>query len=379
MAAKTNTLFSKAAAQTVLQLETCTKCKILNAFWPHLELSPQSFVEEEYAGFLQYIGQTLQDLSPHDYQFAAQSFESLFGIIFALRDNPFQQQTDLIISLKRSYLNTSDTAICRSIHLAIQLWLCLNVYCSDVPTVGALNPRGSRFHWSYDQPLDEIIAPQFPSISKVMPVITYQIDDSFTLANLKKICRLHIRWTSNLGDHLRLEGKQGERTLSVFKHRIFLVNHYNSPVSIIPKPILREALLTLDLLLPYGDAATIKLLKQSKKVRGVPLEGRDSYNLEEFTYWRSNLVQLFDLLHGPPESLFQTLRDTRNWSQWATVWVAIFGIFILTLVFGVLTTVYSISQYRVSVDSYKITLRSYELSLAVACQQRTGPLSGFCG
>jgi hypothetical protein len=131
-------------------------------------------------------------------------------------------------------------------------------------------------------------------------------------------------------------------------------------------------------LLPYGDSATIKLLEQSKIVPDVPLERRDTYDLEEFTHWRGNLMQLFDHLHGPPESLFQTLRDTRNLSQWATIWVAIFGIFILTLVFGILTTVYSISQYRIAVDSFNLTLRSYELSLALACQQRTGPLPGFC-
>jgi hypothetical protein len=81
-----------------------------------------------------------------------------------------------------------------------------------------------------------MIAHQFLSVSKSMPTTRYQIDDSFTLANLKRICRLHIRWTNNIRDHLRLEGKQGKRTLSVFQHRIFLLNHYNELVSIIPKP-----------------------------------------------------------------------------------------------------------------------------------------------
>ncbi|KAL4931092.1 uncharacterized protein BDV17DRAFT_289088 [Aspergillus undulatus] len=277
----------------------------------------------------------------------------------------------MIVNLRGSYLNISDAAIGRSIHLAVQLWLCLSVYSQDNKMVGSIKPRESRVHWTLDEALDQMVASQCPASAGIIPSTTYQIDGSFTLAKMKSICGLQIRWTNNLKDHLRLEGQKGQRTLSVYQHRKFLVNHYYDPEFILPKPMLREAIRTLDLLLPYEDSATEKLIQDSKITLGVPLEGRQAYDLEEFTYWRGNLVQLLDILHGPPESLFQTLRDTRNMFQWATIWIAVFGIFVLTLVFGCLTTVYSILQYRV-------TVKSYELSLAVACQQRTGLLPGFC-
>ncbi|KAL2802867.1 hypothetical protein BJX63DRAFT_437458 [Aspergillus granulosus] len=378
MSSVIDSLFSKSAIDKVQQLEECKKCRILNAFWPYMRLSQKTFNEEDYAGFFRYIGRTLQGLHQHEGNFAAQSFDSLFGIIQTLRDNPSLTRTEMVCEVKKSYLNTPDTAIYRSIQLAIQLWLCLNVH-SYSTAIGALNPRTSRAKWNPDERLDQMIAAQFPGDSRRTNIVAkYQIDDSFTLANLKKICRLNIRWTNNLKDHLRLEGRKGRRVLSVYQQRVVLVNHYNDPRSIIPNTILMEAIRTLDLLLPFSDPGTENLLEKSDMTTCTPLEGRHAYDLEDFTYWKSNLIQLLDLLNGPPESLLQALRDTRNLSQWATMWIAVFGIFVLTLVFGIMATVYSIRQYRVAVDSYEVSIKSYELARAVACQQRTGPLPEFC-
>ena len=75
-------------------------------------------------------------------------------------------------------------------------------------------------------------------------------------------------------------------------------------------------------------------------------------------------------LGGPPETIGQTLRDTRNFGEFVTIWVAIFGVFILTILFGILSTVYSVKQYLIAV-------KSYELSLALACLENP-TLDGFC-
>jgi hypothetical protein len=83
------------------------------------------------------------------------------------------------------------------------------------------------------------------------------------------------------------------------------------------------------------------------------------------------MAQLVDLWNGPPETLGQTLGDTRDFSQVFTLWVAIFGVFALTLIFGILATVYSVKQYRVAV-------KSYDLALALACVDHA-TLPGFCG
>lgn len=152
------------------------------------------------------------------------------------------------------------------------------------------------------------------------------------------------------------------------------MNHRKGPEpTIIPADVLNEAIRTLDLLLPFGDPRTEAFLEEEKVLFWTisPSESPRATELDNFKYWRSNLAQLSNLLHGPPETVIQTLLDIRNISQFATLWVAIFGVFSLTFIFGVLSTVYSVKQYRVAV-------KSYELTLAQACQQTSTPLSGFC-
>jgi hypothetical protein len=163
--------------------------------------------------------------------------------------------------------------------------------------------------------------------------------------------------------------------LSIYQHKICLINHRKEPEpTIIPAEILDEAIRTLDLLFPFGDTKTEALLEQEKVQlwTNSPFESHRATNLNEFTYWRSNLAQLSSLFSGPPETVIQTLFDTRNISHFATLWVAIFGVFFLTIIFGVLSTVYSIKQYRVAV-------KSYELALVQACQQTSTSFPGFCG
>ncbi|KAK2867975.1 hypothetical protein FQN49_003280 [Arthroderma sp. PD_2] len=370
-------LFSKAAAREIQNLNVSDKCELLKAFWPNLEILPDEFSEEDYSSFFRYIGRSLQSMHSHESEFACQNFESLFNIVAKLRDNRLLKQKELIELLEKDFLNTSSSAVSRSIELGIRLWLCFNVYTPNGLAIGASNPRDSRVEWSVDKSLEQVIVSQFIDSSQPTTVSKFQIDDDFTLSNLKRICRLHIRWTNNLKDHLRLEGRRGQRSLSVYHHKILLVNHRDAPDPVIPKDVLHEAIRTLDLLLPKGDLATEELLEQSGISMCGPYE-LGCNDLAEYKYWGDNLAQLLELYNGPPESLFQTFLDTRNLGQWATLWIAIFGIFILTLLFGILATVYSIRQYRVAVDSYEIAVKSFELSLAVACQQKTAPLPGFC-
>jgi hypothetical protein len=140
----------------------------------------------------------------------------------------------------------------------------------------------------------------------------------------------------------------------------------------IPGEILDEAIRTLDLLFPSGDPKTKEFLDEETVQLYIvdPSELPRATELDEFRYWRTNMAQLLILLNGPPETFAQTLLDTRNLSQFATLWVAISGVFLLTILFGMLSTIYSVKQYRVAI-------KSYELSLALACQQTTTP-PGFC-
>ncbi|KAH7360028.1 hypothetical protein BKA66DRAFT_573773 [Pyrenochaeta sp. MPI-SDFR-AT-0127] len=375
MSNKSENLFSKSALADTLHLTRARKCATINALWPHLNLVEQDYIEDDYAALFEFFGRTLQGLHPHSSKFAIQEWSGLFDISASLSANRSVAREALIGDVKKRYLNTEDAAIARSIELVVRLWLGLNI-CSKGLSVGPANPRESRIDWEDGQSFNALVATQFPQGPSKGTATNVQFDDSFTAVNLKSICRLHLRWTDNLTDHLKLEGPRGQRSLSIYQHKICLVNHWKATeTALIPTDILDETIRTLDLLFPFGDPKTNAFLEEEdiqfwSISRGLSETSRAT-KLDEFRYWRSRLAQLSNLFHGPPETVMQTLLDTRNITQFATLWVAIFGVFFLTIIFGVLSTVYSVKQYRVA-------MKSYELALAQACQQASKPLQGFC-
>ncbi|KAH7070516.1 hypothetical protein BKA63DRAFT_420630 [Paraphoma chrysanthemicola] len=366
-------LFSKSSLADTLSLGPEGKCAIINTFWPHLDLSEQDYIDKDYALWFSLLGKTLQSFHPHASKFATQEWDGLLSMVTSLNANRAVTRRAQVEDIKMTCLNTGDAAIVRSIELAVRLWLGINV-CSKGLSVGPANPRDRRIDWQEDQSLDEMVAAQFTRSASKAEFAHIPFDESFTAANLKNICRVHIRWTDNLVDHLKLEGPRGHRRLSVYRHKLCLVNHRKGPEpTIIPADVLDEAIRTLDLLFPFGDQRTEAFLEEEEIELWTmsPSESPRAADLDDFKYWKSNLAQLSGLFYGPPETVVQTLLDTRNTSQFATLWVAIFGVFFLTIMFGVLSTVYSVKQYRVAI-------KAYELALAQACQQKSTPLSGFC-
>jgi hypothetical protein len=366
-------IFSKTSLADVVNLKTEHKCGLINAFWPHLHLAEQDYIEEDYAAFFEFIGRTLQGLHPHAPKFASQELDGLLAMVCTLRTNRTLGRKAIIETIKKDYLNTCEFAVARSIELTVRLWLGINVSAKRL-SVGPRNPRDSRIDWQDHHSLDQMVSAQFPYGANKTALTEFPLDESFTAVNLKNVCRLHIRWTDNLMDHLRLEGPRGQRSLSIYRHKICLINHRKGPEpKIIQEEILDEAIRTLDLLFPFGDPKTEEFLENEKVQLCIVdlLELPRATDLDEFKYWRNNLAQLVNLLNGPPETVVQTLLDTRNLGQFVTLWVAIFGIFLLTILFGILSTIYSVKQYR-------LAIKSYELALALACQQKTAPLPNFC-
>jgi hypothetical protein len=373
MSLSSGRLFTKSSLADTSGLETERKRATIHAFWPHLNLAEHDSLEN-YTAWFDFLGKTLQSLHPHASKFATQEWDGLLSTVTILSANRTMARKTLTAHVKKEYLNTNDAAIGRSIELAARFWLGINVRSKSL-SIGPRNPRDCHVDWQDDQSLQEMIVRQFPPDTSKTKFTDISFDESFTAASLKNICRLHIRWTDNLIDHLKLEGPRGRRCLSIYRHRVCLANHRGGPgPTIIPAEILDEAIRTLDLLFPFGDPKTEALLEQ-EKVRlwtDFPFVTYRATELDEFKHWRSNLAQLSRIFSGPPETVLQTLFDTRNISQFATLWVAIFGVFFLTILFGVLSTVYSVKQYRVA-------LKSYELALAQACQETPMTLSRFCG
>jgi hypothetical protein len=364
-------LFSKSSSADILGFETEQKCALINAFWPHLNLTIDDYFEGEYVALLNFWGQTLQNLHPFKHEFATQGWDGMLAIITELSSGRDTKRPALSDVIKKKYRYTTDEAIACSIELAVRLWIGVNVR-SEGLFVGE-----SAIRWQNDQSLNDFIRTPFEKRKGKAQSSQYLLfDGSFTAVGLKDICRLEIIWTDNLLDHLKLQGPRGARQLSIYKHKICLVNHRKEPgpgPMLFPEELLNETIRTLDLLFPGSDDPTVAFLKEEKVQMWIenPFDMPQATELDEFNYWKGRLAQLLGLFYGPPETVRQTLLDTRNTAQFATIWVAIFGVVFLTVLFGVLSTVYSAKQYYLAVDAYK-------LALAQACQQTSPPLPGFC-
>lgn len=107
----------------------------------------------------------------------------------------------------------------------------------------------------------------------------------------------------------------------------------------IPYKLLTETVASLDLLFPFWDDQTMRLLAKEKQdfhVQG-PFTSSRSLMLSDFDYWRDRLLELYEeVFQSPPVSWAQLWRDRRNPQQYWTFWVALM-ILILTLLSTVAT------------------------------------------
>ncbi|OAL47864.1 hypothetical protein IQ07DRAFT_623001 [Pyrenochaeta sp. DS3sAY3a] len=347
------------------------KCKIINTLWPDLRLVEQDFIEDDYADLLRVIDQTLKGLAYYKESFADQLLGSFLTTVTQLRENQGTAKTTLVKNVVAiRYPGVDPDNIVRSIELAARLWLGVNI-CSRATSIGRTNARDSCIEWSNNRSLSEVVAEQFERKAIAAIDDDLSLDVSLTAVNLKEKRGVQIRLTNNLVDHLKLEGPPGERSLSIYGQKLHLINHHKDhETTMLQRQMLEEAIYTLDLLFPVSDSETIKLLKD----QGLHFNGLAPYEevpvlstLNDFVYWRRNLEQLVRLLNGPPESTGQMLRDKQFF---VTLWIGIFGVLIVTILFGIAATVLAAIQYVVAV-------RSYNLALALACMQTPAP-SGFC-
>ncbi|KAI4690931.1 uncharacterized protein J4E88_002404 [Alternaria novae-zelandiae] len=368
-------LFSKSYSQDILRFTSEEKCTLINSFWPQLNLSKHTYNDKKYASLLNFWGLTLQSLHPPNSRFATEQWGGLLAIVGVLRSDRNSTRRELVAKIESMYFkNFKNEPISGSIELAVQLWLGIHLHSNESPNL-VKNPMDTCVSWADDQSLEKAIAAQFSQHTKAaQSVQNCPLDTSFTAMGLKSTHGMNLLWTDSLVDHLKLEGSPGNRRLFIYRHKTCLVNHRSgSTPPIISADILDEAIRTLDLLFPVGHKQTIAFLKKSGVQMWIenPSESLRATELNEFVYWRSRLAQLLNLLNSRPETVLQAMKDTRHPVEFVKLWGAVFGVFLLTILFGVLSTVYSAKQYNVAVDSY-------QLALAQACCQQTSPLLPIC-
>jgi hypothetical protein len=370
-------LFSGPGSKNVGTFDKQQKIELIKSFWPHLK---DGFPEDEYGELFQFIGETLREHQPYAEHFSFKDFQGLFDTIRFLQCYQSSTRDQIAAELKsRIFMNCSDEQIIKSMELSVRLWLGLDVPFSGTFVGVVHSRRGYLRKWKGDETLDAMADSCFEKTTNV--VYTECELDDLSAAKLERVCLLHIEWTNCLNDHLKLTGNRGKRILFLYQQKSTLLNHEKAG-SPIPAAALDEAIRSLELLLPTGDPETRRLLTKAGKLsllqKAWPPK-QSASNLDEFDYWKPRLRRLLNLLHGAPESFLQRLFDTRDIGQWAALWVGIFGILVLTLLFGILATVYAIKQYFLAVESYNLSVKSYELSLVLACQQAEMQLTGICG
>jgi hypothetical protein len=347
------------------------KIDIINTFWPDLLLLDEDFIEDDYADLLRVINQTLRALAHYKESFADQLLGDFLTTVAQLREYQDTAKTTLVdVVVNSRYPDAPRDTIVRSLELAARLWLGVNI-CSRATSIGRTNVKDNCIEWSNNRSLSEVVAEQFERKAIAAIDDDLSLDVSLTVVKLIKTRGVQIRMTNNLVDHLKLEGPVGARSLSIYGQKLHLINHLKDrQTRMLQHQVLEEAICTLDLLFPVSDSETIKLLeKQEMHFNGLALyeELPVLRTLNDFVYWRRNLEQLLRLLDGPPETTRQMLRDKRFF---VTLWVGIFGVLVVTILFGIAATALAAIQYVVAV-------RSYNLALALACMQTPAP-SGFC-
>jgi hypothetical protein len=363
-------LFSILAHETFDSLDVQHKCDLINAFWPNVKAT-DSYVSEDYIVLFDFITKTFRGLHRHRNCFADHHLESLLSTVEKLRTGHVVSRKDTIDAIKSQHLNVEKDLIRHSVELAARLWSGVNIESEDA-IVNKYVSQDTRINWPDDSSLTSAIAAHFQHRSSRHGDSGLALDGTLNAVNIKSRRGLAIIWTDNLLDHMKLRGQRKDRSLTIFRQMSLLLNHRESPNPIIAVNILEEAILTLEVLFPFGEEKTMAFLKSEGvhlHVSGASSVKR-AVELDEFKYWRSEMTQLKQLLEGPPETMGQTLLDTQNFGQFFTIWVAIIGVFLLTIIFGILSSVYTVKQYSLAV-------KSYDLALAVACEEHPA-LSGFC-
>lgn len=248
--------------------------------------------------------------------------------------------------------SANDEILNSIIDAALRTWLMVNF----------LNPKhrsvtgGQAYvEWDDDTTLKKRIETLFPHTTTELTLSQRRLHPHFTAANMVRICRIKIEWTSSLENHLRLDRES--RRLWIYDRRQTLLLKARSygeithgtlnPVPF-PEAFFEETSRTLDLLFPAWDRRTKTLLQSSGKTFHLHHAKQRSLDLKNYPFWQDQLLELNeDVFLAPAEGWARLWLDRRDPQKFWTFWVAL-AIFILTIV----STVASILQTWATLKSF---------------------------
>ena len=333
---------------------------VRSSFWPGSMTSLS-----EFSSFFRNFQWTLNvvvwpNVGTADLPLVVKKYQDLAAIIRCLEEHRDEPRDAIVARLQSIFPQSSQDHITRSVDLAVGLWMSLNVRARDAP-VGPWLSDVTTVEWTQKQSLRNLVEDTFPKCAiSLAPTLSTlydraHIDPAFNVMALQKICRVNVKWTSNLKDHLRFD--HSRRTVHIYPHKVCLLNHFEW-CNVYPRDLLLETIQTLDLLFPYGDNSTERYLEESNQ----PFYRTSSSftqacpsSLAEFCYWRQRLMELDRVFREPPTSVDRLWYDRRNPMQWYTFWLAVL-IAILSVVFGSLGTYIGFKQIELAERSIQISL-----------------------
>ncbi|KAK3367815.1 hypothetical protein B0H63DRAFT_489815 [Podospora didyma] len=328
--------------------------------WP--QLPETDFDPAQYRPLLDYLSSSILDLEMRS-SLESTATKNAFAAVTKTKGLPKNEVEALV---KTHYpVSPSDAATTQAMETIIRLWTMLHVQLNR-PTHHS--PANVVF-WDGPQFLTEVIEQYFErKIQRKTPEVGVPtVDSTLTAARLVTSHRINIIWTSNLAEHLTLNG----RTLKVFEHKIWAWNCLRYPkTSSLPPSVIEELINTWNLLFPALEDGTMSLLTQTKMVDsfyGLGYCGFDhTLEWDKYKYWRAEILELSKVLDEPQKGLQQFFRPDkkkRNALELALFWMAGVVVLFLTIV----SSVCSVMSLKYSVEQTNLSRAQLDLALAATC------------
>lgn len=336
--------------------------------WPSITESHFRSTRDQYSRLSETLDQDMKDIDQNSNLFSLHSSKDMLNLVQELRklgadESTSEAYSHCLCALHQnccppgSYLN--DERLPRTLRYAMKIWLNIS-----------LQPRSDphkTLSWDPQQRLQDVVAPLFGQdqiLQAFSQSVHQNLSEKLTASILIEKYGFHIVWTDTLTQHLSIDWKQ--KILTVYEHKIVAYNHLTFDKESLPVPhqLLEEVIDTLNLLFPFGDGPTKKLLAKN----GIPFYGLGSCgrqrktSVDEFHYWREPIGRLNEMTEGPSP----VDEESRNLISRFNFWIALAvgGVTVVALAIAVVALVYSIKQYQ-------LDLKQYELSVAQACLDAT--------
>jgi hypothetical protein len=284
------------------------------------------------------------------------TYDDLLECLEEVRRDDAADRVTITQRLQAEFPKASTDEIERILGLCFRLGFFLDVRCGEKGRKLLTSLKSFGIPWAPEVPLRQVLGGAFPKSRWKLNANESRLHPQFTAAFMVKVCSLKIDWTDNLADHLCLDRQNN--TLLVFPYKACLAailsntdwkaREAHKPAQgqdlsvSLPRAVLHETILSLNLLFPHWDHASNEFLEAHKQNfhRHEPYDGPKTLNLMEFDHWRDRLLELSDVVFtSPPASIRQLFMDRRNPQQFWTFWIAIIILFLT-----VVSTVASVYQ-----------------------------------